>query len=128
MFTYLGTLATDLDKVRFAIRDTAYDAGPLPEDANFQDEEIAGLIAVEGSWQRAVAALYEALAMAWLKHPTFSADGVRVDQSAIAAGYRAQAEKLRREVGSGALLTSGTVAVTRIDGYSDDVANEETDD
>ena len=55
-FTYLGTLATDRDKARFYLRDVKEDSGPRPADANFSDAETDGLITVEGSWQRAVAA------------------------------------------------------------------------
>jgi hypothetical protein len=127
-FTYAGSLATDKEKVRFYIGDTTLASGPKPASGNFTDEELTALITLEGSWQRAVAACFEALASAWAIHPNFTADGVSVSQSATAAHYQAQADKWRREAGSGTVSTSGVVAVTRIDGYSYDVTNEETDD
>lgn len=126
-FTYAGSLATDKEKVRFHIGDTELDAGPLPEDHNFSDEEITALITLEGNWQRATAACFEALANAWAKHANFSADGVRVDQGKTADHYRERAKQWRRDAGSGAVTQTGAVAMTRIDGYSDDVTNEETD-
>lgn len=122
VFTYLGTLSTDRDRVRFYIQDTVEDAGPRPADANFSDSEIDGLITTEGNWQRAVAAGFERLAAEWTRHPTFKADGTQVNRSDIAAGYRAQAQEWRKKhgtTGGGA----GSRAVTRVDGYSDDADN-----
>lgn len=127
IFSYGDSLTTDADKVRFYINDTEHEAGPLPADGNFTDDEINGLITVEGSWQRAVAACFERLANAWAKHVNFSADGVSVSQSSTAAHYRDQAAKWRREAGSGSVSQSGAVAMTRVDGYSDDVTNEDTE-
>jgi len=126
--TYLGTLATDLDKLRFHIGDTTSSAGPRPSDANFSDAELNGLITLEGTWQRAVAAAFETLATEWAKHVTFSADGVSVSQSETAKHYREQAARWRRDAGSGALSTCGVATVTRIDGYSSDVTNEDVDE
>lgn len=127
-FTYAGSLATDKEKVRFYIGDVTSGSGPLPADGNFTDAEIDAIITLEGSWQRAVAACFERLANDWAKHVNFSADGVSVSQSATAAHYREQAAKWRREAGSGAVTQAGVVAMTRIDGYSSDVTNEDTDD
>lgn len=127
-FTYNGTLTTSLDCVRFYIQDTVSAAGPKPSDANFTDAELGGLITLEGSWERAVAAAFEALAAAWAKHVTFSADGVSVSQSNIAQSYQAEAAKWRKLYGSGSAGTTGVVEVTRIDGYSDDVSSAETEE
>ena len=65
--TYLGDLTTDLDKVRFYVRDTESGSGPRPDtdSSNFSDDELNGLITLEGSWSRAVAGIYEALAAEW---------------------------------------------------------------
>jgi hypothetical protein len=124
-FTYLGTLATDLDKVRFHIQDTSWESGPKPADANFTDEEIAGVLTTEGTWQRTVAALFEVLAGVWGRHVTFTADGVSVNQSDVARYYREQAAEWRRKYGTAAAATGGfgTSTVARADGYSDDLDN-----
>lgn len=123
-FTYLGTLATDLDKVRFYIGDTsnAPDAGIKPGGYNFQDAELNGLVSAEGSWQRAVAAVYEALAALFAQE----VDEKDNKNSQKSAQYEKLALKWRDDYGTG--TGGGTVtvsAVTRIDGYSDDVASDE---
>jgi hypothetical protein len=124
-FTYVGTLATDLDRVRFSLGDTVSGAGPRPADGNFTDAEIAGLIALEGSWQRAVGAGFERLAAEWTRYPNFSTDGLRVDRSDIAAGFQAQAAKWRKDfprpVG---VKVAGQITK---DAYSDDVTSDAVD-
>jgi len=127
-FTYLGTLSTDLDKVRFYSGDSsnAPDAGIKPGGYNFQDAEIVGLITAEGTWQRAVAAVYEALAALFAQEVDEKNDKISMTYSQKAARYQALAEKWRkdygRSTGGGTVTTS---AMTRIDGYSDDVAADE---
>ena len=127
-FTYDDTLSADCDKVRFYLQDTAVGEGPLPGDGNFTDEELEGLISVEGVWQRAVAAGLETLANAWRRYPSFEADGLNLKRSDIADGYAAQAKEWRRKFGeSSAAATSrtGSRAVTRVDSYSDDIDSHE---
>ncbi len=121
--TYVGTLATDLDRIRFAIGDTTTSAGPKPEDGNFSDLELAALILIEGSWQRAVAAAFETLAGLWAKHVNFSAGGMSASQSNIAAQYRESAADWRKRFGYVAGTSSGSFPSTRADGYSDDLDN-----
>ena len=106
-FTYLGTLATDRDKVRFYLGDTTRAAGPLPADANFTDAEIDGLITAEGSWQRAVAAGFERLASSWRKYPSFTADGLQLARSDIAKGFDEQAQKWRKDYGTSTTARTG---------------------
>lgn len=92
--TYSDSLATDRDKVRFWIQDTVENAGAKPSDGNFSDAEIAAVITAEGSWQRAVAALFDTLAAAWRKHQTFQTEGgFKVELGKIADGYASDAEK-----------------------------------
>lgn len=124
-FTYEDSLSADRDKIRFYIGDTTYESGPKPAGENFTDEELAGLVTLEGNWQRAIAACFEALASNWAQHPNFSADGVSVSQSDTAKHYREKAAEWRRTAGSGALMVGGVASVTRIDGYSYDVTNED---
>ena len=118
-FTYVGTLASTRDRVRFAIGDTVEDAGPRPSDANFSDAEIDGLLSNESSWQMAVAAAFEALAAEWTRHVSFNADGMSAEQSDVAAGFRAQAADWRARN----RYAVGSRSVTRADGYSDDEDN-----
>ena len=123
-FTYDDTLADSRSKVRFYLQDTSLDAGPKPGDGNFTDGELDGLITAEGSWQRAVAAGFETLAASWKRYPTFKADGLTLNRSDIASGYAEQALYWRKQYGvSGGGM--GSRAVTRQDGYSDDIDNTE---
>lgn len=125
-FTYTDTLATDRDKVRFYLQDTASGSGPKPTDGNFTDEELAGLISAEGTWQRAVAAGYEVLAAAWQRYPSFTADGLSVSRSDIAKGYASKAAEWRKQYGAATSTSrAGSRAVTRVDGYSSDVDSHE---
>lgn len=124
-FTYLGTLTTDRDNVRFHLGDTEENAGPRPADANFTDAEIDGLIAAEGSWQRAVAAGFERLATEWTRYPSFKADGLSLNRSDIARGYREQAAEWRKRHGTTApAYVAGQITK---DAYSDDVTSDNVD-
>lgn len=119
-FSYTDALSTDKDKVRFYIQDTVENDGPKPgEDSatNFTDDEIAGLISEEGSWQRAVAAAFEILDAAWTPHPTFQDSGLSVSLSHTAMGYRQKAEDWRRQWGR-TTSSSGSRVVTRVDAFS----------
>jgi hypothetical protein len=127
-FTYSGAPTTDRDRVRFYVHDVTANSGPLPGDANFSDAEIDGLLATEGTWQRSVAAAYETLAAAWRKHPDFTADGLTLRRTAIADGYAEQAKTWRQKYGDAGSSSSGKAgsrAMTRVDGYSQDVDNQE---
>lgn len=122
-FTYIGNLSTDRDKIRFHLNDTDPGQGPLPEDKNFADTEIDGLITQEGTWERAVAAGLEMLARAWTRHPTFRADGLSLNRSDIAKGYREDAMNWRKRFGyTIPIKTAGQIPV---DGYSDDVTTDD---
>lgn len=124
-FTYTDTLATDRDKVRFYLGDVAEDAGPRPADANFSDAEIAGLVTAEGTWQRAVAAGFERLATEWTRYPSFKADGLSLNRSDIAKGYREQALEWRKKYGVTApVYVAGQITK---DAYSDDVTSDDVD-
>ena len=70
-FTWLGTLATDLDKVRFHLGDTSSDGYWLP------DETITALVASEGSVGGAVIAGLKYI-LTQLSRPDFRADWLQV--------------------------------------------------
>ena len=125
--SYTGALTTDLERVRFHIGDTVSGSGPKPADANFTDEEIGGLLTLEGSWERAVAACFEVLAGMWARHVTFNADGMSANQSDIAGQYRQSAATWRADFGTSSGSWSSD-AVIRVDGYSDDIDNMTIED
>lgn len=119
-FTYNGDLADDLDEIRFKIQDTVSGSGPKPSGTNFTDEEINGLLTIEGSVERTLAGLYEALATIW-GHYVDTRIGPRDEKlSQVADRYLKLAEKQRKEYGY-ATTTLSTGFVTRVDGYSDDI-------
>lgn len=127
-FTYSDALTLDRDRVRFSIADTVSGSGPKPADANFSDAEIAGLITIEGTWQRATAAAFENLAALWTRQVTFSAGDMSASLSNIAEGYRSDAETWRKRWGYAGGTASGSSATTRADGYSDDLDCVTTED
>ena len=122
-FTYVGDLSTNLDKVRFYISDTVENSGPQPGSGNFTDEELSGLITAEGSYQKAVAAAFETLAGEWSQYVDISVGPRRQAYGQTAKGYEALAKTWRRRSGSQA--RAGSRAVTRVDGYSDDIAADQ---
>ena len=122
-FTYLGTLATDRDKVRFYIGDTVQASGPKPASGNFSDAEVDGLITAEGSYQKAVAGAFETLAGLWSQYVDTRIGPRQQSYSQTAAGYEKAAKTWRRR--SGSQGRAGSRAVTRVDGYSDDVAADD---
>ena len=121
--TYSGTLATDLDKVRFYIGDRVASSGPRPASANFTDAELAGLITTEGGWQKAVAAAFETLAGEWAAYVDTAIGPRRQSFSQTADRYENLAKTWRRRSGSSS--RAGSRSVTRVDGYSDDIASDE---
>ncbi len=126
-FTYDGLQATNLDKVRSYLPDKVTGLGPQPDDSNFSDEEIGGFITTEGTWQRAVAAIYESLAGSWATLADITVGPRREEYSGVAERYANLAKKSRDEFGSGINAgQSGSIFVTRVDGYSDDIAADET--
>lgn len=124
-FTYVGTLATDLDVIRFRVGDTVSGSGVRPSGGNFTDEEINGLLAIEGTVNTTVAALYERLAGEWSNYVDTSVGARDEKLSQIAARYQALAKQWRDEYGVGVETALSTGFVTRVDGYSDDVTSGE---
>jgi hypothetical protein len=111
-FTYLDTLATDRDKVRFHIQDTIEDEGRKPNNGNFSDAEIDGLLTIEGSWQRAVAAGFEALASIWATESSFSVFNGQFTRNTVGVQYQKLAELWRDKYGEGGSATEELDAKT----------------
>lgn len=122
---YVGDLSTDLDRVRFSIGDTVDRAGVKPDGSNFTDSELTGLIGIEGSWQRAVAAAFETLAGLYSNSVDITLGPMSEKMSQAAASYQKQAERWRADHGSASSRTAGTRHPTRKDGYSQDVRSDE---
>ena len=122
MFTYLYDMEADTHKVRFHIHDVTEGAGPLPNDLNFQDEEIEAVISLEGTWQRGVARCLETLAAAWRLYPNIESDQFGLSRSHISRGYAEQAQEWREQYGypTGAASESGvrTIHPVKVDAYS----------
>ena len=126
-FTYVGTLVTDLDKIRFKLQDTVSGSGIKPNGGNFTDEEINGLLAIEGTVNRTVSALYEALAVVWSNYVDTQVGARREALSTVADKYMNLASKWRDQYGyadTSTVLSTGFV--TRVDGYSDDITSGKT--
>lgn len=122
-FTYAGTLATDLDWMRFQIQDVTANAGPKPDGANFTDAELTGLITSEGSKGRAVAACFEALAALWSVKYDFTTEGQSFRRSMPSDKFAKLASDWRAQYGSPASRASSQ-SVTRVDAYSDDLESD----
>ena len=123
-FTYTGTLATDLDKVRFYIGDKTVNAGPRPAEGNYTDDERNGALALGSSWQETVADMFDTLAAEWIIFPSFQADNFSISRSHIAKNFQSQAEWWRKNHGLASPQKQygapGSRPVTRADSYSDD--------
>jgi hypothetical protein len=127
-FTYRGDLSTDLDKVRFYIGDTSDTAtggtGVKPDGSNYTDEEINGVIATEGSYQAAVSSMAYTLAFAFASKSNLRVELYSESFSDIADRYQKLGdewqEKADKQV-SGLSVSN----ITRVDGYSDDIASDE---
>ena len=121
---YDDRLTDDSDKVRFVIGDTVDDEGPRPEDRNFSDSEISATITLEGSWRRAVAALYEVLAGEWPVHviTSFNAQSGSYSKIDPSKAYKDLAKQWRDKYGgSGESATAGLDALT-VDNSGDAVS------
>ena len=128
-FSYTtDSTATGRDYIRFRIRDTTENAGPLPGGANFSDAELDMIItAEEDSWQRGVAACYEALAAAWAPHPSWTADGMSISQGQTPIAFDKLAARWRKLYGGSPGFTARARSIIKVDGYSQDVpANQVT--
>jgi len=126
-FTYVGDLSTDRDKVRFYLQDTVSASGPKPGGGNFTDAEVDGLVTVEGTWQRAVAGGFEALAAVWAQYADLWVGPRKESLSQVAERYAALAKRWRDQFGYVEQRGVYVAGVVRVDGYSDDIASDDVD-
>jgi len=122
-FTYDDTLGNDRDRVRFHLQDTSIDEGPKPSGGNFSDNELAGLVTLEGEWQRATAAGFEALTAIWTQYADLSEGPHKESLSQVAAGHRKSAALWRSR--SGSTTPARVAGIIKVDGYSDDVTSDD---
>jgi len=111
-FTYKGDHSSDRDRVRFWLQDTVNAQGPKPGNGNFTDAEIDALLDLEGSWERATAAGFEALASAWQSKTSFSVFNGSYSRSDAAKGYLDMARDWRERHGDGEIATASLGAKT----------------
>ncbi len=118
--TYMDTLLTDRDEIRFKIQDTVSGSGVKPAGGNFTDNEIAAMLTIEGTVERTVAALFEALVAIWGIYADTRIGPRDEKLSQVADRYQKLAKQWRQDYGYGS-TTLATGFVTRVDGYSQDV-------
>ena len=126
-FTYEDELAEDRDKVRFNIGDTTKDEGPRPGGSNFTDAEIDGLLSIEDSWERTVAAGFEVLAALWARYTNVTVGPRRESYSYITLSFTRQAKSWRERYGFTTGLGVTAVGIIKKDGYSTDVTSDDHD-
>ena len=110
------TVNTTLEKLRLYIGDTD-SAAPL-----FYDPELQ--VFLDNNSDNPKLAAIEAcmvLATKFARAYDFETDGQRFDRSQMSKAYRELAKALREQASAVTTIDS-----TRIDGYSDDIANQET--
>jgi hypothetical protein len=107
VFSYNDDLDANRDKVRFWLQDTVKSKGPKPANGNFSDQEINGLITIEETWQRAVAAGFEVLASAWAKEGSFSVFNGQFTKSTASSYYMKMAKQWRDDYGADDIATAG---------------------
>lgn len=108
-------ITTDLDseigQLRLLIGDNE-ESGVKPDGGHFSDAEISYFLEKGGGVTLGAALACETLAWLWNQHPTFEADGLRVERGSVANGWWRAAVQFR--------ANRGAVAspVVRHDAYS----------
>jgi len=104
-FTYLPTLATDRDQIRFDLGDTTVaPSGIMPNGDNVPDETIAALLTkYEDNADKVFIALCKAVGAAWAHSPTeHAADGLTVKRGDVGKRWRDMATQRETDTGLGA--------------------------
>lgn len=117
---------TDIEKLRLQLGDT--DVSDSGANAIFKDSELSYFLSAESSnMDKATLRGAEAAAAKFSRMYDFQTDGQKFERSQMREAYLALAKQLRDR---GVTLTTdpagvSSVAVTKIDGYSTDITNEE---
>jgi hypothetical protein len=115
-------LGTTIGQIRLLIGDTVENDGVKPGGGNFSDAELTWFYDNEGSIEGAAGLACETLAWMWHVHPSFEADGLRVEQGKIAQSWWRAGVNFRARRGA------KSVSLIRQDAYSDDIpANQASD-
>jgi hypothetical protein len=127
-FTYdlasLDGTIVDISKIRLEIGDTISGDGVLPDRSNLSDEEISVISTREGGGMRAVAAVCELLSRHWARVANITVGPRKEELGKVSEQWLKIADDIREDFG----FTSGrasTSALTRVDGYSDDILSDE---
>lgn len=113
--TAAGTITSARDKVRLEIGDTDSSA------VLFYDEEIDVYLSSRSNSVLLTAAdLCDAAATKYARAYDFGTDGQSFKRAIMVKAFQARAQELRSRAGG---VT--TVDITRVDGYSDDIANQD---
>lgn len=101
--TYDETLDTDRDYLRSLLNDIDLDAGPFPENKNFQDEQLDKYLSTGGSVNGAYIICCQTLAGAWAKYARLvRGTSLEVDARNAAEEWRKQAAEARKNPVDGA--------------------------
>ncbi|MBZ0294502.1 MAG: hypothetical protein K8L99_18200 [Anaerolineae bacterium] len=114
-FTYtVSSTPTDLTKIRFYTGDTVEDA------AIHTDEEIAMILALEGTVQKAVIALLRSIITRLATEPDLTADWLRIDWRRSSDNWKMMLAERKREFGLGARASSGGQHAYRADSFQNE--------
>lgn len=111
-------ITTMIDKVRLEIGDTD------PASFLLSDDELNYFITQAGGSDIYLSAALacEALATRFARAYNFETDGQKFERRSMSRTYADRAKDLRAKAGAGA---GATITTTRIDGYSQDITNED---
>jgi len=124
-YTYNGDLATDLDVERFHLGDTVEDSGVLPSGLNFTDDELGGLQTLTGTVNKTVSAAMAAVAAQWSSYANLTVGPRKEEYAAIADAWDKRRAAWNKEYNIHQTALSSIGFVTRVDGFSDDLAADD---
>lgn len=117
-FTYDFASERTIARVRLAIGDTVENAGVLPGNANYSDEEIQEILTeVSNDIDAATFIFLKALSNAWGHYADVTIGPRKETLSDIGFHYAKRAEEFGNQTGLSA--KSFSVLLTRVDGYSE---------
>jgi len=118
--SFTVNLGTSIGQVRILVGDDQEGKGPLPDGANFSDDQIGFFLSQEDNDPgRAAALTCENLATRYSVLVDIAIGPRRESLSQAAKAFREQAVEMRDKYGGG---SEGVISVglIRVDGYSDD--------
>lgn len=115
-------LETEIGQIRLLLGDDQEGDGVKPDGANFSDAELSYFYERGKSIEEAAALVCETLAWLWNIHPSFEADGLRVDRHEVSQGWWRAAVRLRSRKGA------KLISAIRQDAYSQATAASQASD